>query len=381
MLPVRPAPFIESIADERYMRAALNLSRRGLGLTYPNPSVAALVVRFDGHRHIIVGRGVTAPGGRPHGERLALQQAGSAAAGATLYVTLEPCNRHSRTGFGPSCTDAIIASGIARVVTSASDPSQFANGDGIRRLRMAGVEVLTGLFAAAGETINHGHKLRIGLHRPLVQLKLAMTADGFAAASALEPVAITGAETRAHVHMMRAEADAIMVGIGTALADDPELTCRLPGLEERSPIRVIMDSTLRLPLQSKLVATATLTPVWVFCSVAATESRATSLRAKGVEVMRVETDKDGYLSLPDALKLLADRGITRLMAEGGPNLANSLAKADIIDELRLWQSENRLITGLPALLPHLDKWRHRPDVTISQRNPVGADVCTVYEKA
>ncbi len=260
MLPVRPAPFIEAEADHRYMRAALALSRRGLGLTYPNPSVAAIVVRFDGHRQWVVGRGVTAPGGRPHAERIALQQAGEAARGATLYVTLEPCNRHSRTGFGPSCTDQIIASGLARVVMAGRDPSPFADGRGVQRLRQAGIEVVQSEARAAAESINRGHRLRMALGRPFTQLKLAMTADGFAGDGG--PLRITGEESFAATHLMRAEADAIAIGIGTALADDPELTCRLPGLQDRSPIRIVFDRAARLPLASRLVQGATLTPLW-----------------------------------------------------------------------------------------------------------------------
>ncbi len=384
MFPVRPAPFIEAAADARYMRAAIALSRRGLGLTYPNPSVAAIAVRFDGHRQWVVGRGVTAPGGRPHAERVALQQAGEFARGATLYVTLEPCNRHSRTGFGPSCTDQIIGSGISRVVMAARDPSPFADGKGVQRLRQAGIEVAASYDGDEAARVNRGHCLRITAHRPLVQLKLAMTADGFAAADR-RPLAITGEETRAHVHLMRAEADAIMVGIGTVLADDPELTCRLPGLLERSPIRVVVDSDLQLPLGSKLVRDATLVPVWAIASVDAPAEREFTLRKSGVEVMRVVRQDDG-LDLHAALGLLADRGITRLMVEGGPKLADALARNDLLDEVRLWRAASSISAlslgqGLAAIGPSLETWLKRADVMDRETFPAGHDVCTVYERA
>jgi diaminohydroxyphosphoribosylaminopyrimidine deaminase / 5-amino-6-(5-phosphoribosylamino)uracil reductase len=382
MFPVRPAPFIEAAADARYMRAAIALSRRGLGLTYPNPSVAALVVRFDGHRQWVVGRGVTAPGGRPHAERFALHQAGEAARGATLYVTLEPCNRHSRTGFGPSCTDQIIASGVTRVVMAARDPSPFADGGGVLRLRQAGIEVAASAEGEEAERIHRGHALRITAHRPLVQVKLAMTADGFAAAQG--PLPITGEAARAHVHLMRAEADAIIVGINTVLADDPELTCRLPGLYERSPIRVVMDSELRLPLTSKLVRDATLVPVWVFAAVDAPVDREMALRQAGVEVMRVERSGSG-LDLKAALGLLADRGITRLMLEGGPTLANAFAGADLLDEVRLWRSPQMLAdlakgAGLPAIGAALARWLDRADVSARESLVAGTDTCRTLER-
>jgi diaminohydroxyphosphoribosylaminopyrimidine deaminase / 5-amino-6-(5-phosphoribosylamino)uracil reductase len=382
MFPVRPAPFIEAAADARYMRAAIALSRRGWGQTYPNPSVAALVVRFDGHRQWIVARGVTAPGGRPHAERIALQQAGEQARGATLYVTLEPCNRHSRTGFGPSCTDQIIASGITRVVMAARDPSPFADGKGVQRLRQAGIEVVTSHDGDNAERSHRGHAFRITKDRPLVQLKLAMTADGFAAASTR--LAITGEEAQAHVHLMRAEADAIMVGIATVLADDPALTCRLPGLFERSPIRVVMDSALRLPLSSALVTGATLVPLWVFAAIDAPAEPEMALRKAGVEVMRVAQHASG-LDLRAMLSLLAARGITRLMLEGGPTLANAFASADLVDEARLWRSPTALAaltdtTGLAAIGPALENWLNRTDVQEVDHFTAGPDHCTVFER-
>ncbi len=382
MLPVRPAPFIEAAADQRFMRAAIALSRRGLGLTYPNPSVAAIVARFDGHRQWIVGRGVTAAGGRPHAERIALQQAGEAAKGATIYVTLEPCNRHSRTGFGPSCTDQIIASGVARVVIAARDPSHFADGKGIQRLRHAGIEVVAFDDGGQAARINRGHFLRVTERRPLVQLKLAMTADGFAAAAG--PLPITGEEARAHTHLMRAEADAIMVGVNTVLADDPELTCRLPGLEDRSPIRVVMDGGLRTPLGSRLLRDATLVPVWIITAIDAPAAEEAALRRAGAEVLRVRRGEAG-LDLRAALGLLADQGVTRLMLEGGPKLANAFAAENLVDEARLWRAQTPLAAlsgkpGLPAVGPALAQWLARADVSETDQLEAGPDLRITYER-
>ena len=224
-------------ADLRFMQLALSLGRRGLGRTWPNPAVGAVVVK-DG---IIVGRGWTQPGGRPHAEPEALRRAGVAARGATLYVTLEPC---SHFGKSPPCVDAVIASGIARVVSAIEDPNPEVAGQGHARLRAAGIQVEVGLCSAEAARDHAGHFRRIRDHRPHVMLKLAVSADDRIAADGRKPVAITGEAARARVHLLRAQSDAILVGIGTVLADDPLLTCRLPGMEKRSPVRVVLDLSL-----------------------------------------------------------------------------------------------------------------------------------------
>ena len=249
---------MSAAADWRFMALALSLGRRGLGRTWPNPSVGAVIVK-DG---IIVGRGWTQPGGRPHAEVEALRHAGEAARGATLYVTLEPC---SHFGKSPPCADAVIAAGVSRVVSAIEDPNPEVAGQGHARLRAAGIAVEIGLGADQARRDHAGHILRVTQRRPRVLLKLAISADGKAGAPGGKPVAITGEEVRARVHLLRAENDAIMVGIGTVLADDPQLTCRLPGMAKRSPVRVIADSALRLPLVSKLVQSARDTPVWTIC--------------------------------------------------------------------------------------------------------------------
>ena len=224
-------------ADRRFMQLALTLGRRGQGRTWPNPAVGAVVVK-DG---VIVGRGWTQPGGRPHAEPEALARAGEAARGATLYVTLEPC---SHFGKSPPCADAIIAAGIARVVSAIEDPNPEVAGQGHARLRAAGIAVDVGLGAAEAARDHAGHFRRIRDKRPHVILKLAVSADDKIGAAGRKPVAITGEAARTRVHLLRAQCDAILVGIGTVLADDPLLTCRLPGMEARSPVRVVLDRAL-----------------------------------------------------------------------------------------------------------------------------------------
>jgi diaminohydroxyphosphoribosylaminopyrimidine deaminase/5-amino-6-(5-phosphoribosylamino)uracil reductase len=337
LLPAQPAG-AELSPDERFMAEAIMLSRAGLGLAAPNPSVGALVVQ----RGAVVGRGVTAAGGRPHGERLALDQAGERARGATLYVTLEPCARRSQRADATACTDLIIAAGIARVVIGADDPSPHAAQEGPKRLASAGVSVTRGVLAPAARRVNLGHVLRMTDDRPLVLLKLARTADGFVAEAGGAPLAITGKQAFAITHRLRAESDAILVGIGTVLADDPALTCRLPGLEDRSPIRVVLDSGLRLPSASRLATTAAAVPTWVIAAVDAPLEAERHLRRLGVEVMRVDRAPGGGLALQQALRLLAARGITRLMVEGGPRVAEALAAADLIDDLVLFTSPRAL---------------------------------------
>jgi diaminohydroxyphosphoribosylaminopyrimidine deaminase/5-amino-6-(5-phosphoribosylamino)uracil reductase len=242
------------------MSLALALGRRGLGNTWPNPAVGAVIARLEGGVPVIVGRGWTQPGGRPHAEVEALRRAGEAARGATLYVTLEPCSHHGKS---PPCADAIVAAGIARVVSALEDPNPEVAGQGHARLRAAGIAVEVGLGSQEARRAHAGHLRRMVEHRPQVTLKLALSADRKVGAAGRRPVEITGAAARARVHRMRAMNDAILIGIGTALADDPQLTCRLPGMEKRSPVRVVLDTSLRLPPGGALAKSARETPVWV----------------------------------------------------------------------------------------------------------------------
>ncbi len=358
--------------DARFMELALSLGRRGLGRTWPNPAVGAVIVK-DG---VIVSRGWTQPGGRPHAEVEALRRAGSAARGATLYVTLEPC---SHFGKSPPCADAVIASGITRLVSAIEDPNPEVAGTGHARLRAAGIAVDIGVGADEARRDHAGHISRMTKGRPRVMLKLAISADGKAAAAGRRPVAITGEAVRERVHLLRAQNDAIMIGIGTALADDPMLTCRLPGMAERSPVRVIADSMLRLPLTSRLVNSARETPVWAIAGTSAPQDAESVLLRLGVEVLR-SPDSTDPLDLEDALEFLAARGITRLMVEGDPSLAAALIKADLIDEAILFRSDKIVgADGIEALdraaLAMLKQ--QLSDVTTA---PVGPDRQEIYAR-
>ncbi|MPZ41595.1 MAG: bifunctional diaminohydroxyphosphoribosylaminopyrimidine deaminase/5-amino-6-(5-phosphoribosylamino)uracil reductase RibD [Rhizobiales bacterium] len=320
--------------DERFMALALALGRRGLGRTWPNPAVGAVVVRDDGTGLVIVGRGWTQPGGRPHAETEALARAGDAARGSTLYVTLEPCSHHGRT---PPCADAIIKAGVARLVSAIADPNPQVAGAGHWRLAENGVMVEVGVGAEEARRDNAGHIRRITDGRPHTILKLAVSADGKAGLAGRRPVQITGSAVRNRVHLMRATSDAVLTGIGTVLSDDPLLTCRLPGMADRSPVRVVVDGRLRLPIESKLVATAPDVPLWVVTSEAAPQDREQALRARGAAVLRVGST-DGELELQGVLRALAERGITRLMIEAGPIVSAAFVSADLVDEAVVFRS-------------------------------------------
>jgi diaminohydroxyphosphoribosylaminopyrimidine deaminase/5-amino-6-(5-phosphoribosylamino)uracil reductase len=364
---------LTSAQDARFMALALALGRRGLGRTWPNPAVGAVVAK-DG---MIVGRGWTQPGGRPHAETEALRRAGAAARGATLYVTLEPCSHHGKT---PPCADAIVAAGIARVVSALVDPNPQVAGAGHWRLAEAGVVVEVGVGAEEARRAHAGHIRRVQDGRPQVILKLAVSADGKAARFGRRPAAITGEAGRARAHLLRAQSDAVLTGIGTVVADDPLLTSRLPGV--RSPLRVVLDATLRLPLASKLVATARQVPLWVVTSEAAPRAREQALAAQGVDVARVP-GADGKLDLTAVVKLLAQRGITRLMVESGPILAAAFLRADLVDEATLFRSPAIIgPDGIDALdgLP-LSALTQSPRLNAIDRETVGADTVETFERA
>jgi diaminohydroxyphosphoribosylaminopyrimidine deaminase / 5-amino-6-(5-phosphoribosylamino)uracil reductase len=336
--------------DERFMTLALTLGRRGLGRTWPNPAVGAVIVRDDGAGPIIIGRGWTQPGGRPHAEIEALRRASEAARGATLYVTLEPCSHYGKS---PPCADAIIEAGIARVVSALVDPNPDVAGAGHWRMAGRGIVVEVGIGAAEAERAHAGHIRRVRAGRPHIMLKLAVSADGKAGLAGRRPVAITGSAVRNRVHLMRAMHDAVLTGIGTALADDPLLTCRLPGMAARSPVRVVLDTGLRLPTDGRLVATAREVPLWVVTGEEAPQAPAQRLEACGVAVLRVAA-VDGKIDLRAAVVCLAERGITRLMVEAGPILSAGLVAADLVDEAVLLRAPKTLgpdaidaLEGLP----------------------------------
>jgi diaminohydroxyphosphoribosylaminopyrimidine deaminase/5-amino-6-(5-phosphoribosylamino)uracil reductase len=282
-----------------------------------------------------VGRGWTQPGGRPHAETQALAAAGEAARGATAYVTLEPCSHHGKTG---PCAEALIVAGVSRVVAAIGDPDPRVSGRGFTLMRHAGITVDVGVMADEAADVTAGFLTRVTLGRPLVTLKLATSMDGRIATASGESQWITGPAARARGHLIRATSDAIMIGSGTALHDDPALTCRIPGLEDRSPVRVVMDGRLRLPVDSHLVRSARVTPVIVICGPDAPAARAKALEDCGVELMLCGTEP------ATALDTVGRRGITRLMVEGGGQLAAALVAADLVDRL-VWFRAPLLIGG------------------------------------
>jgi diaminohydroxyphosphoribosylaminopyrimidine deaminase/5-amino-6-(5-phosphoribosylamino)uracil reductase len=322
--PVAVAVPEASADDARFMQLALTLGARGLGSTWPNPAVGAVIVK-DG---IVLGRGWTAPGGRPHAETQALKRVGEAARGATMYVSLEPCAHRGKTA---PCADAIIKAGIVRVVSALEDPNSEVAGQGHKKMLEKGIAVEIGLGAEEARRIHAGHLRQLTDGRPHVTLKLAVSSDGKAGLAGRRPIQITGEAAQNYVFRMRAQNDAILIGIGTVLSDNPALSCRLPGMLERSPVRVILDAQLSVPLASHVIATVRETPTWVFAAPDASAMSAEILTDKSVKVFRVPAD-NGQLDLAGVVKALAGEGITRLMVEGGPTVAASFLEADLIDE-------------------------------------------------
>jgi len=316
---------------ERFMRLALALGRRNLGSTWPNPAVGAVIV-MDG---VAIARGWTQEGGRPHAEVEALRRAKKATQGATIYVSLEPCSHQGKT---PPCADAIIRAGIARVVSAIDDPNPKVAGQGHEQLRAKGITVEVGVCAEEARRTHAGHIMRVTKGRPYVTLKLAVSADGKAGLAGRRPAVISGEAARERIFQIRAASDAILVGIGTVLSDDPQLTCRLPGMFERSPVRVVLDENLRLPLATSVVATVRETPTWVFTSHRPSAVAEEILQQKGCKVFRVDED-NGRLDLNQTMKKLAEQGITRCLVEGGPTVASSLVTANLVDEAILVRSD------------------------------------------
>ena len=313
------------------MRAALALARRSLGSTWPNPAVGCVIVR-DG---TIVGRGRTQKGGRPHAETQALAEAGAAAAGATAFVTLEPCAHHGKT---PPCADALVAAGVARVVSALEDPDPRVKGQGHERLRRAGIAVEVGEGADEAREINAGFLMRVAEGRPLFRLKMATSLDGRIATASGESQWITGEASRRDGHRLRATHDAILVGSATAAADNPSLTCRLPGMQHRSPVRIVLDSKAALDPDSVLATTAREVPTWVMCTSAAPAGRRDALQAAGVEVMEVPASADGRIDVPAAARALGERGLTRVLVEGGGQVAAAFLRAGLVDRISSYRA-------------------------------------------
>jgi diaminohydroxyphosphoribosylaminopyrimidine deaminase / 5-amino-6-(5-phosphoribosylamino)uracil reductase len=358
------------------MRTALALAARGLGRTWPNPAVGCVLVREG----TVVGRGWTQPGGRPHAETEALGRAGDAARGATAYVSLEPC---SHTGKTPPCADALVAAGVGRVVAAVEDPDSRVSGRGLARLRDAGIAVTTGICAAEADELNAGFFMRIRQGRPLVSLKLATSLDGRIATRSGDSKWITGEAARRRAHLLRATHDAILLGTGTALADDPELTCRLPGLWERSPVRVVLDRALRLPETAKLLATARAVPTWIVTTATSDPARRQMLGGMGAELIDVPAASDGRLALSAALTALGGRGITRLLVEGGSAASASLLRESLVDRVYWFRAPTIIGSdGLAAAAPlGVERLADARMFSRVEVETLGADVLEIYRRA
>ena len=321
-------------ADRRYMAAAIRLSRSHLGLTGTNPSVGTLIVKNG----VIVGRGVTALGGRPHAETVALAEAGERARGATAYVTLEPCAHHGRT---PPCAQALIDAGIARIVGGADDPDSRVSGRGYEMLREAGLKVVSGVLAEEARDAMSGYLSRAARKRPEVTLKLAVSADGMIGRKGAGQIAITSGIARAQVHLLRAASDAILVGVGTVAEDDPELTSRLDGLRDRSPVRIVLDPQVRMPVMSKLALSSRSLRVLAVTAPDADPVRRSSLEMIGVEFMPAELH-EGRIALPEMLGDLAARGMSSLLVEGGAATARAFLDDGLVDRIVLFRGPDAI---------------------------------------
>ncbi|TFL17389.1 bifunctional diaminohydroxyphosphoribosylaminopyrimidine deaminase/5-amino-6-(5-phosphoribosylamino)uracil reductase RibD [Jannaschia formosa] len=351
------------------MGAALALAARGLGRVWPNPAVGCLIVA--GGR--VVGRGRTADGGRPHAETVALAQAGAAARGATAYVTLEPCAHH---GLTPPCADALIAAGLARVVVALGDPDPRTDGGGLARLRAAGIEVIRGVREAEARDLQAGFLSRVIRGRPMVTLKLATTLDGRIATASGESQWITGPLARAHVHAQRARHDAVMVGAGTARADDPLLTVRGHGAVPQ-PVRIVLSRRLDLPQDSALTRSTAIAPVWMLHGPHAAAERRRALEARGVTCLPLPSEGGG-IDLHAALRLLGARGLTRVYCEGGGTLAAALLQAGLVDRLDCYTAGAAIgAEGIPALgAMGLSALADAPRLELHETRRLGPDVLT-----
>ena len=350
--------------DARFMRACLRYARRHEGLTGTNPSVGTLIVR-DG---VVVGRGATARGGRPHAEPIALGEAGDAARDATAYVTLEPCAHH---GVTPPCAEALIAGGVTRVVTAYVDPDGRVDGRGHAMLREAGIAVEDGVEGAAAARDLAGYLMRKVQGRPHVTLKLALSVDGRLGKEG-EEVAVTGPDAKRQVHAMRARVDAILVGAGTVAADDPDLTCRLPGLEARSPHRYVLKTDGALDPATRLARTARDVPV----TIVSAEPPSPEVLAMGVRHMSAERHGRG-VALPEMLEDMGALGHAALMVEGGGKVARGFLEADLVDRMVLFVSPRTLGGGMaapitPDAMPH--------GFALADEREFGEDRALVYER-
>ncbi|WP_132860408.1 bifunctional diaminohydroxyphosphoribosylaminopyrimidine deaminase/5-amino-6-(5-phosphoribosylamino)uracil reductase RibD [Shimia isoporae] len=355
------------------MRLALSLGRRGQGQCWPNPAVGCVIVK-DGR---VVGRGWTQPGGRPHAEPVALSQAGDAARGATVYVTLEPCAHHGQT---PPCAEALIAAQVSRVVVAVEDSDARVSGRGLAMLRDAGIEVETGVMADEAARDLQGFFLKTDLGRPFLTLKLASTLDGAIATATGESKWITGPEARREVHAMRMRHDAVMVGGGTARADDPSLTVRELG-GERQPVRVVVSRRLDLPFMGTLARTARETPVWIAHGADADANLLKAWEDLGAELLPCDLH-GAQISPVSLLQALGAKGLTRVFCEGGGALAASLLSADVVDELITFNAGMVLgAEGYPAIgAMGVERLAEAPRFDLVSQRSVGRDVMSVWHR-
>lgn len=368
--------------DLDMMAIALRLAERGLGQTAPNPAVGAVIA--DETTGEVIARGWTQPGGRPHAETEAIRRAGDRARGATMYVTLEPCAHHGKT---PPCAEAIVAAGLKRVVIGIGDPDPRTAGAGIGRLQAGGISVTTGVREAEARRVGLGHILRITRQRPFVQVKLALDAEGAVSrGTGGRPVWVTGPEARAAGHLLRARADAILVGISTVLDDDPQLTCRLPGLRHRSPDRVVLDSRLRTPLGARLLpGKEAHERVWIASTADDETARASPLRAAGADILAglgAGEGRAGEVGLARLLAILCEAGMTRLLVEGGPSVWRAFAAAGLIDEAILFQARDRQ-SGAPSasVSQILSRWLPGAALALADERRIGDDLMRVFRPA
>lgn len=357
------------------MRAALALARRSLGRTWPNPAVGCVIVQG----HAVVGRGRTQDGGRPHAEVDALRQAGAAARGATVYVTLEPCAHHGKSG---PCADALVAAGVSKVVSAMADPYVEVNGRGHARLRQAGIGVEVGEGAKEATEINAGFLMRLAEGRPMFHLKIATSLDGHTATASGHSQWITGPQARAHGQSLRATHDAILIGATTAAMDDPDLTCRLPGLERYSPVRIVVDSLARLSPAARLAETARTTPTWLICSPAAPKAARDLLLAKGIEIVEVGATDEGRVDVAAAARALGERGLTRVLIEGGGTIAAAFLRAGLVDRVSSYRAGLFLGTGSRSAVGPLgiDKVDFAPRFTLVSRRMIGVDTLETWNR-
>ncbi len=363
------------MTNPAHMATALALAARGLGNTWPNPAVGCVIVTRGTGGDRIVGRGWTQPGGRPHAETMALAQAGQGARGATAYVTLEPCAHHGKT---PPCAEALIAAGISHVVTALTDPDPRVAGKGHAMLRAAGITVTEDVMAAPARAANAGFLKRVTQGLPFVTLKLATTLDGRIATATGESRWLTGPQARRAVHAMRMRHDAVLVGSGTAVADDPDLTVRDMGARHQ-PVRIVMDSTLRHSPDSRLGRSARQAPVWLLHSAAAPQDRRAVWAATGATLIEAASHS-GHIDPTDALRLLATRGLTRILCEGGGQLAAALIRARLVDDLALF-SAGCLIgaEGQPGLGPlSLTALSDAPRPRLQSAQTLGPDTLSLW---